>query len=186
MTPAEAQEVLTAAKQSASLDQWDDIVHLLRNTYDLNLLTATDQGDAAYLLGLAYRHTGSSDGAYFYFTEATSSAGEQYRAEAQKHLSELDRHDAAIDAELDDRVDQDEVARVLAAGDDAQAAQIWDEAMTHYRAAYDGTADVNHRARAALGIATVLAHQNSLTEAAQFAEYVLSSGTPPSLTGSRC
>jgi hypothetical protein len=175
MTPDEAKAVLTAARDSAQFHQWEDVDHLLRHVYDQQLLTGTDQGDAAYLLGLSYLNTGALDAASGMFTEASTTASTDKRAEAKQHLAELTRHDTAVDAEVDG-VEQKEAAAVLAAGDDALARSDLDDAYTHYWAAYDGHADTAPRAKAALGIARVWAHRGDLTQATQYAEYVAGAG----------
>src|SRR6266567_4132061 len=117
MTPDEAKQVLAAAGDSANFHQWDDIDHLLRHVYDQQLLTGTDQGDAAYLLGLAYMHTGAWDAAASMLTEASTTASTEKKGEAKQHLAELTRHDTAVDSESDGVVAQKEVSGVLAAGD---------------------------------------------------------------------
>jgi tetratricopeptide (TPR) repeat protein len=175
MTPDEAKAVLVAAGESAQFQQWQDVDHLLRHVYDKQLLTGTDQGDAAYLLGLAYLNTAALDAAAGMLTEASTTASTAKRAEAKQHLAELARHDTAVDAEVDG-VDQKESTAVLAAGEDALGRGDLDEAYTHYWAAYDGQADIGPRAKAALGIARVWAHRGDLTQATQYAEYVVGTG----------
>ena len=159
MTPDEAKQVLAAARQSAQFNQWEDVDHLLRPVYDRQLLTGPDQGDAAYLLGMAYLHGGTWDAARIFLTEASTTASAADRAEATTHLAEITRHEAAIRAESDGLVEQGEAAAVLAAGNDALDRGDLDAAYEQYWAAYDGQADTGARAKAALGIATVWAHR---------------------------
>lgn len=176
MTPDEAKQVLAAARESAQFNQWNDVDHLLRPVYNLQLLTGTDQGDAAYLLGTAYMHMGTWEAAHAFLTEASSTASTQDRAAAAEHLAEVTRQGAAIRAESDGLVEQTEAAAVLAAGDDALARGDLDAAYDHYWAAYDGQADIGPRAKAALGIARVWAHRADYTQAAQYAQFVVGTG----------
>jgi len=178
MTPDEAKQVLAAARQSAQFNQWEDVDHLLRPVYDRQLLTGPDQGDAAYLLGMAYLHGGTWDAARIFLTEASTTASAADRAEATTHLAEITRHEAAIRAESDGLVEQGEAAAVLAAGNDALDRGDLDAAYEQYWAAYDGQADTGARAKAALGIATVWAHRRDFTQAGQYAHYVVDTGQP--------
>ncbi|MDT4941847.1 MAG: hypothetical protein QOJ34_1936 [Pseudonocardiales bacterium] len=171
-----AKKVLAAARDSAQLSQWQEIQHLLHEVYAQNLLTGADHGDAAYLLGLAAMGTGDWPGAKPLLTEASTSAGTQYRAEAKTRLTEISHHEAAVAAESDQDVDQKEAAAVLAAGADAMALGDYDAALAHYTAVYNGHADPNPRAKGALGIANILAHKDDLTQAKQYAEYAHGTG----------
>ena len=176
MNADEAKQVLAAARDSAQMGRWQEIHDLLHKVHEQNLLTGADQGDAAYLLGLAAMATNDWTGASTLLTEASSSAGPEYRAEAKQRLVELGHHDGAVAAEADQEVDQKESTAVLAAADEAVARGDYDGALVHYTAVYDGHADPGPRAKGALGIATVLAHKNDLAQAKQYAEYVVGTG----------
>lgn len=177
MTPEEARAVLASATEMAHYHQWDDVDHLLRHVYDEHLLQGTDQGDAAYLLGLAYLNTHSMDAAHYMLTEASTTATHEHQAEARRHLEEITRLDTATDTSFDGVV-QSEAAGVLAAADDAVQRADYDDANAFYTQVYNGHDDEATRARAALGIATVRAHQGNLPEALQYAEYVAGTSTP--------
>ncbi|MDT4925746.1 MAG: hypothetical protein QOG01_3459 [Pseudonocardiales bacterium] len=175
MTPDEAKTVLASVTDSAHLNQWEDVDHLLRPVYDQNLLTGTDQGDAAYLLGVAYLNMGAWDAAQGFLDEASTTASPTNQADVAKRMAEIRRHDAAAGAEVDG-VDQSESAAVLAAADDALARGDYDDAYARYWSVYDGHPDAEARAKGALGIATVFAHRGELTEATQYAQYVVGTG----------
>jgi len=113
----QAKEVLASAKESAEMHQWGDTHHLLHKIYTEHVLTGTDQGDAAYLLGVAAIGTGDWDAAAPLLTEASTSASNEYRAEAKKRLGEIQHHTAAMAAEADQDVTQKESGDVLAAAD---------------------------------------------------------------------
>ena len=176
MDADQAKQVLAAARDSAEMSHWQEIHHQLHEVYTRQLLTGTDQGDAAYLLGLAAMGTGDWTGAAPLLTEASTSAGNEYRAEAKKRLTEIQHHTGAVAAEADQDVDQKESSTVLSAADEAMARQSYDEALGHYTAAYDGHADGKARAKGALGIANVYAHKDDLAQAKQYAEYAASTG----------
>jgi hypothetical protein len=144
--------------------------------YAHQVLTGTDQGDAAYLLGLAAMGTGQWESATDLLVEASSTAGNDYRAEAVKRLTEIQHRNAAATAEADQDVDQNESKSVLAAADEAYGRNDFDGAYGHYYAVYNGHADNKVRARAALGIARTRSHRPDLTEAKQFAHYVTGLG----------
>lgn len=175
MTPDEAKAVLAAAAESARYHRWADIDHLLRHVYDAHVLAGTDQGEAAYLLGMAYLNTGGWDAAHYMLTEASTSAGHDHRTEAGQRLQEVARHDTATDAAFDG-VEEGEAAAVLAAADDALARGDYDTANAHYASVYNGHPAAEPRAKGALGIATVYAHRGHLTEAKQYADYVAGLG----------
>jgi tetratricopeptide (TPR) repeat protein len=175
MTPDEARAVLAAAADSAKLQQWEDIDHLLRPVYDANLLTGTDLGDAYYLLGLSYLQTGAWDAAHSFLDEATRTAGDANKKLAADRLAEITRRDAAVDAETAG-VEKDNAAAPLAAGDDALARADYDGAYAHYWSVYDGHPDAGTRATAALGIARVFAYRGDLVQGDQYAQYVIGTG----------
>lgn len=184
MTPDEAKAVLVAANDAATYHQWAEVDHLLRPVYDGGLLQGTDQGDAAYLLGVAYLDTAAWDAAHYMLTEASTSASDAHRAEAHRRLDEINRQDTATDAAFDG-VEQGEAASVLAAADDALARGDYDTANAHYSSVYNGHAEDEPRAKGALGIANVHAHRGELTEAKQYAEYVAGTGVPAAAAGAR-
>ena len=171
-----AKQVLAAARDSAGMNHWQEIHDELQPVYAQQLLTGTDQGDAAYLLGLAAMGIGDWEGATDLLVEASSSASNSYQTEAKARITEIQHHNAAATAESDQDVDQKESGSVLAAGDEAYGRNDFDGAYGHYLAAYNGHADNKVRARAALGIARARSHRPDLTEAKQFAQYVAGLG----------
>ena len=176
MDADQARHVLAAARDSAADRQWQEIHHQLHEIHEQHILTGTDHGDAAYLLGLAAMGTGDWTGALTLLTEALSTAGHEYKAEAGKRIAEIQHHDAAAASESDQDVNEKESTVVLAAGDEAMARGDYDGALAHYTAVYNGHADAKPRAKGALGIANVLAHRDDLKQAKQYAEYVAGTG----------
>lgn len=176
MDEQQAKQVLAAARDSARMNHWDEVEHQLREVHAQQVLTGADQGDAAYLLGLAAMGSGDWDGATDLLVEASSSAGTEYRTEALQRLKEIQHHNAATTAEADQDVDQAESSSVLAAADEAYGHNDFDGAYGHYWAVYNGHADNKVRARAALGIARSRSHLPDLTEAKQYAQYVTGLG----------
>lgn len=175
MTPDEAKQVLAAAEQQAQLGQWADVVHLLQPVHDEQVLTGTDQGDAAYYLGTALMYTHSFDSGKDYVTEATQSASPALRTEAGARLAEFGRHHDSEAAAIFGADAADE-AVTLTAADDSLARSDFADAHTRYWAVYDGQASLEHRVAAALGLARVFAYTNDFEQATQYAHYVTDAG----------
>jgi tetratricopeptide (TPR) repeat protein len=171
MTPDEARAVLVSARETAEFQSWQDLHDLIHPVYEARVLTGTEQGEAAFLVGEASRGLGSWDAAVSFYEEAATTATPEIQATVQKRLAEAGRIDTAHNAEADGVV-QDEAAAVLAAGDDAMRHDDLTGALEHYRAAYRGVVDGEPKYRAALGIARACAHLEELDEAASMAEYV--------------
>jgi tetratricopeptide (TPR) repeat protein len=177
MTPDEAKSVLAAAWDASAVHRWAEVDEMLRPVHTSNVLTGTDQGDTAYLLGLAYFHLGFTDAAKMWLTDASTTAAAANRANAQQELIALEHNAKAITAEASDGVgDKSEGAAVLAAADEALQAGDFDRAQEHYTAVYDSSLEVAIRTKGALGLGTVLAHRGDLAAAKQYADYVLSRG----------
>lgn len=175
--------MLAAARDAAAVHRWAEVDEMLRPVQASNLLSGTDQGDAAYLLGLAYAHLGFADAAKLWLTEASTSAAADNRAHAKHELAALEHDSLAITAEaLDGVADKAEGGTVLAAADEALRAGDLDRAQGHYTAVYESKLDVATRTRGAMGLATVLAHRGDLDGAKQYAAYVLERGLADSAT----
>ena len=181
MTPDEARRVLVAARETAQVEQWQGAYDLLFPVHEEKVLTGAEQGDAAFVLGEACRGLESWDAAVFYYEEASTTASGDNQAKAKERLAEIRRQDAAVDAEYEG-VAQAEAEAVLAAADDALARHDFDDALAHYRAAYQGVIDGKPKYRAALGIARSCANLGNFDEAAQYADYVIDSA-PDDLKG---
>jgi tetratricopeptide (TPR) repeat protein len=177
MTRDEANSVLAAARDAAAVHRWAELDEMLRPVHTSNLLTGTDQGDAAYLLGLAYFHLGFNDAAKMWLTEASTTAAADSRAKAKHELAALEHNAKAITAEALDGVGaKSEGTTVLTAADEALQAGDLGRAQDHYTAVYESQLDVGIRTKGALGLATVFAHRGDLATAKQYADYVLVRG----------
>ena len=174
MTPDEARRVLVAARETAQTEQWQAVYDLLFPVHEEKVLTGTEQGDAAFLLGEACRGLESWDAAAYYYEAASTSASADDQGKAKERLAEIRRQDAAVDAEYEGVV-QGEADAVLAAADDALARHDFDDALAHYRAAWAGVVDGKPKYRAALGIARSCANLGNHDEASQYADYVVDS-----------
>ena len=175
MTPDEARQVLVSARETAQYHQWQNVYDLLFPVHQEGILTGTEQGDAAFLLGEACRGIGAGDAAVYYYEEASSSGSSESKSQANERLAEITLQDAAVVAE-DEGVVQNEADLVIRAGDEALANHDFATALGHYQAAYEGVVDGAPKFKAALGIARANAYLGNLDEAAQYADYVADSG----------
>jgi hypothetical protein len=175
MTPDDVRKVLDSAADLAELERWDDLYELLHPVDEAGIVAGEDAGEAAYLLGLSCRGTGSWDAAASYFEAAAAQGSAVVKDDALGMLEAIRRMDTATDATADG-VTQPEAASVLAAGNGALERGDYPIAVNYFRQVYDGPVDDEPRFQAALGIARVHAYRHELDDAEDYANHVKSEG----------
>lgn len=175
MEVAEARQVLEAGRTSAGAHLWAQVVDLLEPVHRTQLLSGHEQGEAAYLVGLAHAWLGAWDKAGPYFDEAVQLGDSNVQQQAASLRDQALHEGVAIAAE-EGGVEANEAMLVLVAADEALAREDFATASGHYERVYNGSASAD-RATAALGIARCRAHTFQLVEAAQYAGYAADHGS---------
>jgi hypothetical protein len=175
MTPDEARQVLTAARDTARYQRWQEVYDLVFPVHEEGVLDGEEQAELAFLIGDACQGLESWDAAAHYWEMAAISGSSEVAGKARERLQQVQHHDAAIDAE-DGGVTQDESAAVLAAADEDYGRHAYAEALARYEHVYQGAVAGEAKYRAALGIGSCKAATHELVEARQYAEYVAQNG----------